>query len=297
MPGPKSRLLAAASIIWFASTVGLAAQEQSNEIVVVGRGAEQTERFVEQISIAPTSTDQIARWDTSICASVAGLPQRQGQFLADQLARRANELGLSPGAPGCTPNVAIFVSNDANATARRMFEQDRSLFAYRSDSALASLGEAALMSFLDTPRAVRWWHVSETITADGFALRGDASTGGIENAAAVRSSGSRLRSDVRQDFARAIIIVDASRVGDVQLSALADYIAMVTLAQINPSADASGYPSILNLFAADPAGGGATELTAWDRAYLEGLYGATRSAVNSQQQMREIARAMQAPAS
>jgi hypothetical protein len=56
---------------------------------------------------------------------------------------------------------------------------------------------------------------------------------------------------------------------------LADYIAMVSLAQINPDADTSGYASILNVFD-DPDG--STSLTSWDLAFLGGLYAAKRTA-------------------
>jgi hypothetical protein len=43
----------------------------------------------------------------------------------------------------------------------------------------------------------------------------------------------------------------------------------------------------LNLFR-----GGASEMTAWDLAYLEGLYGATRAARSSNQQEGQIERTM-----
>jgi hypothetical protein len=170
-----------------------------------------------------------------------------------------------------------------------MFEQDRSIFGSQQ-SAATTMGQAALDAFLASDQPVRWWHVSETVSADGILLNGDASSGGISNAPVARSLGSRLRSDIRQDLSRAIIIVDAHSVGGVQLSALADYIALVALAQLNPAADTGAYPSILNVFGSDRSGLNA--MTDWDLAYLRGLYAATRNAANVQQQQREIARRM-----
>jgi hypothetical protein len=161
------------------------------------------------------------------------------------------------------------------------------------DSNVHTLGQGALDDFLQTPRAVRWWHVAETMTADGIALSGDASTGGLGNVPTARSSGSRLSGDTREDLRQAIIIIDAGRVAGVQLATLADYVAMVTLAQINPRAAASENPSIMNAFNGDRAAQNApAELTAWDQAFLSGLYRAQRSPATAQQHRRDIARRM-----
>lgn len=280
----------ASALLCLAPLSGASAQTQSDAIVVTGRTPEHAQAFVEAVAAAPEAANQLARWDREVCTSVVGMPARQGQFLADHIARRALTLGLQPGAPGCHGNVAIFVTADSDAMARRLFEEDERLFAYRSETNLSTLGQAAFQQFLTSDRPVRWWHVAEAFSADGISLSGDASSGGISNAAVARSRGSRLSSDVRQDLARVIVIVDARRVGGVQLSALADYISMVALAQIDPWADTGAYPTILNLFASDAPAGAVSAMSDWDLAYLDGLYGATRHAVSAQQQEREIAR-------
>ncbi|MGH6951957.1 MAG: hypothetical protein ACREH4_13915, partial [Vitreimonas sp.] len=249
--------------------------------------------FVERVAAPPDAANQLARWDREVCTSVVGLPARQGQFLADRIAQRAFALGLQPGAPGCQGNVAVFVTADSDAMARRLFEEDPNLFAYRSENNVATLGQGAFEQFLNSDRPVRWWHVANAVSADGTTLAGDASAGGIANAAVARSRGSRLANDTRQDLARVIIIVDASRVGGAQLSALADYVSMVALAQVDPWADTASYPTILNLFSANaPGGATVSAMSDWDLAYLDGLYSATRHAVSAQQQEREIARRM-----
>ncbi|MGD9981985.1 MAG: hypothetical protein AB7T58_15455, partial [Hyphomonadaceae bacterium] len=66
-----------------------------------------------------------------------------------------------------------------------------------------------------------------------------------------------------------------------------DYIAMVTLAQVNPDADASGYPSSMNLFAS--RGSAANQLTDWDLAYLDALYATDRDSASLQMQQSDIA--------
>ncbi|WP_051651191.1 hypothetical protein [Brevundimonas bacteroides] len=78
-----------------------------------------------------------------------------------------------------------------------------------------------------------------------------------------------IAATTRQDMWAATIIVDFTRVGEVNYDQLADYIAFVALAQVDPEADTSGFPTVLNVFD-DPAS--APGLTDWDRAYLRGLY-------------------------
>jgi hypothetical protein len=84
---------------------------------------------------------------------------------------------------------------------------------------------------------------------------------------------SRLARYTRQDFSRVVVVVDSRRIGATPVGALGEYIAMVSLAQLNPNADTSRYPTILNLFS---GGQRQTALTDWDQAYLEHLYGASR---------------------
>ena len=64
----------------------------------------------------------------------------------------------------------------------------------------------------------------------------------------------------------------------------------IALAQLNPDADVSAFPTILNLYraGAQPAPAAMTE---WDRAFLHSLYRARRDAA-ARQQRSEIARRM-----
>ncbi|MGD9814290.1 MAG: hypothetical protein AB7Q23_00885 [Hyphomonadaceae bacterium] len=282
--------LALVGALWLTPAALHAQTSEDNTIVVTGRTAEATQRFVDQLAAAPSTAEQLARWDNTICTSVAGLPVRQGQFVADRIAQRAAALGLSPGAPGCRANISIIVTNDGNAAARNMHQREPNLFSVRYENNISTMGPEAFDDFLSNDRAVRWWHVAQTMGADGLNLDGDTSIGGLQNAPVSRSTGTRLGAATREDFSRAIIIIDSRRVGDVQLSALADYVAMVTLAQVNPRADTSSYPTILNLF---EGGGRLTEMTEWDLAFLQSLYESNRSAANVQQQRNEIARRMQ----
>lgn len=292
----RSSVAAALVAAALAGAPAALAQTPNNDIVVTALSREQAQSFVSHLSAAPPSVDQMGRWDEAICVGVAGLPARQGQFIADRVAQRAYQVGLQPGEPGCAPNISIVVAPDGSAAAQRMFEQDESLFAYRYETGVATLGQEAFTRFLNTDRPVRWWHVTRTMSADGEPIGSGGTTpamtqGGFDGAQTVRSNGSMLRQTTRQDFSRVVIIIDGRNAGSVQLSALADYVAMVALAQINPEADTSSFPTILNLFSAGD-GAAPAGLTAWDLAYLDALYKADRDAASVTQQQADMARRM-----
>ena len=79
----------------------------------------------------------------------------------------------------------------------------------------------------------------------------------------------------------------------MQLAALSDYVAFIALAQVNPHASTTDYPTIMNLFSGAQANtSGPTSLTLWDAAFLDALYKTERNAVNPAVQQREIARRM-----
>jgi hypothetical protein len=289
---PKTLALGAALFL-AAAFSSAAAQTPSDDIIVTAASREQSQAFVSQIAIAPATAEQLGRWDDAICVGVAGLPARQGQFVADRVAQRAFAVGLQPGASGCQANVSIVVAPDGNAMAQQMFDNEPSLFAYRYESGVSTLGQEALTEFINTQRPVRWWHVTRTVSADGEILSSENTSMGASGLSTevVRSNGTRLSEATRQDFARVIIIVDAASAGSVQLASLADYVATVTLAQINPRADTAAYPSIMNLFTSTGAGA-PTQLTQWDLAYLDALYSSDRDAASTIQQQSEIARRM-----
>ena len=98
-------------------------------------------------------------------------------------------------------------------------------------------------------------------------------------------SPSRLRQAVRQDFNRVIIVVDARQAAGHRLDALADYLAMVSLAQLQPTIETASYPSVLNLFSNDQS---ITGMTNFDIAYLDGLYHAPRNANSAREQEGRI---------
>lgn len=80
---------------------------------------------------------------------------------------------------------------------------------------------------------------------------------------------SRIHSGTRDDLQYVIIIVDTTQLNGTTWQQLADYLAVVSLAQIDPNTNPGGFDSILNLFANPGAYSG---LTDWDRSFVHALY-------------------------
>jgi hypothetical protein len=305
--GPRVRLAAAAALVFLHAAYG-AAQAQApasreDEIVVTGEPMRRMVwDFLSEVSVTPSREDQLPRWNGRVCPGVVGLPARQGQFIIDRIARRADAVGLRAGAPGCRADVLVLVTREPGELAQALAERERFLMAnYGVQEHVGTRGEEALEDFVVTARPVRWWHVTQSATEDGRVLGHVQYAGGAADIpgnhpdfeTTRRHNASRLHRNLRQDFRNVLIIVDAERARGTRLEALSDYLAMVALGQIDPAADTSPYPSILNLFAgAGPARAGPARMTDWDLAYLEGLYSARRNAANSQAQARDIRRRM-----
>jgi hypothetical protein len=263
-----------------------------NVIVVPGRRElrEVVRDFVGDIT-EPAKDGQLARFDRRICAGVIGAENRAAQALIDRLSARAMSLNLQVGEPGCRANVLIVLAADANRFTPSFVEQNGALFGVRDVN--STRGMTALEQFKSSPRAVRWWHVTQTVTDRGQVLGSSDASGGegsISGAQVARvTNAGRLRSGVRQDFNRVIIVIDARKAAMAPFPSLADYVAMVALAQIDPTADVSNTPTILGLFndieAGRPPLNGWTD---WDQSYLENLYDAPRYAKSGRLQESAI---------
>jgi hypothetical protein len=255
-------------------------------VVIQGTRAEDAVRnFVAEVGAAPRG-ENLARWDRKVCVGVINVTERYAQRLIDQVSAAALQVGLEPGEPGCRPNILILADSDGDALARRLVVD--SPHAFRPDKFSSNLGSESLRKFQTSDAPVRWWHVTQTVTAD----TGEAAT----NGATVQVRGaSRLRSNVRQDMANVMIILDTSRIGTVSFASLADYVAMVALAQVDAEADMQEFPSVLNLFANESDR--TARMTQWDLDYLVGLYTTRGDAANPNREARDIARGMLEPGS
>ncbi|MGV3580553.1 hypothetical protein [Brevundimonas sp.] len=267
------------------------------EVVVEGQPVEEQAReFISEIA-APSRGESLARWRGSICIGAAGFDAEGGRFVVDRVSEVAAEMGLTPEEPGCQPDVLILATSDGSRTAQETVSLERSRF--RPGGMGFSRTRADLAKFIDTHRPVRWWHT--TIPIDPRAERRvrrlptDSAEDAVlpdeilDNVPQVYVPATLIGPTTRQDMWAGTVIVDFSRVGEVDYNQLADYVAFVALAQVDPEADTSGFPTVLNVFD-DPAS--APGLTDWDRAYLRGLYDSREGVSGATAREAEIRREM-----
>jgi hypothetical protein len=258
------------------------------DITVEGRRLQDmTEDFVREVA-QPARGRGLARWKDGLCVGAANLQPETAQYIVDRVSTVAQDLGLRPGAPGCDPNVLIVATADGNAFTEQFVAMRPRLFSI--GAAGTDLGYTALDRFRTTERPVRWWNVSMPTDSDtgdrAVRLPGDGGGSIFTYAPTIQvRSVSRLSTQIIDVSKRTFVIVDVSKISQISVTQLADYIAMVSLAQINPDADTSGYATVLNVFD-DP--GRTPGLTDWDKAYLTGLYDAQRTRRNEGSARGEI---------
>lgn len=250
------------------------------DIVVEGRPLEDiTQTFVREVA-APARNRGMSRWRDGLCVGVANLQPEMAQYIADRVSTVARDVGLKPGEPGCVPHVLIVATVDASAFTRQFVQVRPRIF--RVGGSGMDRGAGAFEAFIDNDQPVRWWNVSVPVNDDTgrIAIRMPGRGYAVN---AVQAS--RLTTGIVDDTKRSFIIVDVDKTKDVSLEQLADYIAFIALAQVDPEADTSGYATILNVFD-DPAQ--TRNLTNWDRAYLQGLYDTIRRRKNFGAQRTEV---------
>lgn len=304
--------MAVAALIGLTAALALGLQEtqtsQLPDVVVQGAtDADPARSFVGRIA-APPRGRGLARWRGPVCAGTVNLRNDVAQPILDRLGQTAVALGLDVGEPGCSPNLVILFSEDGAATATRMVADDPRLF--RVGVSAFDRGAQALDRFQTSDAPVRWWALSmpvDPVTGQRQA-RAPGDVGGLSIPADLAESlgcprgcstmdsplgaapisrsttASRLTSTTVDALYKVIIIVDASRLGVVSTSALADYLGMVGFAQVADEADFSRFDTVLNLFT-----GGPTELSSWDLAFLRALYAAERRATSTDAQIGEVA--------
>jgi hypothetical protein len=244
-----------------------------HEVVVAGHApapARERERqlqaFVRRVP-ALNNGQALARWVKPVCPVVAGMTQEQAEYVLVRLVQVARAAGAPVVDDGrCAANVYIIASADPQALVKAI--------ARRSPNMFAKGEAAAFRSFEETPRPVRAWYNARL---DRLTTTGESPFEGLEglprNIPVIHhADDTRVRSNSPYALTSAIVVVDSGKVAGMNVGALADYLALASLTQLQPDADIGDAPSILGLFRAPPGSAAPQGLTAWDTAYLYALY-------------------------
>ncbi len=281
-----------------------AGQEGSRveDIVVQGRPLrEAAVAFVDAVAApAAGGASGAAAWRQTLCIGVGNLQREAADHIIERISATAEGLGVRMGRPGCEPRVFINFTVDANEATRALVASRRREF--RINMTGADRGNRALARFQNTEAPIRWWHVSIPVDIDTgiaanrrpgdqpFMPQGDLTSPNDfgDNRRIVTAS--MLRNDLRDDLAQIIIVVDVDKIGGASIDQLAAYLTMISLVQVDPEAEPRGYDTILNLF--DQPERAPATLTAWDIAFLDGVYGAEQAQLSSQARLGAVAAAM-----
>ncbi len=270
------------------------------QVVVSARRAQLRPRvleFVTQVS-ALDGDGGLARWQTPVCPLVSGLSKEDGEFVLERISEIARVAGAPLAGGHCPANLFVLVADDPKQLLKAMERQDRAV----------TFGDAsprAVDEFIATPRAARVWYDSVMETADrtspirGFPNSAEVTTPGgagqLDGDEGAGLAPDRITTDWERSsrvartmvwaFSYVYVVVDRKRLQGVTREQLADYVAMVGLAQIKPGARPDDAPTILKLFDGAPQSAPAG-MSEWDRAFLKSLYTVEQ---NVKVQQREIA--------
>ena len=294
-------------------TTETSSRKVPQEVTVTARRAKlelKVRTFVDEISTMQQGAggshwagEGLARWRAPVCPSVTGLPRQAGEFVLE----RFSDIGRSAGVPlageHCRPNLFVFLTGNPQRLLKAMARRNRAV-------TFGKASPLAIDDFIATDQAVKVWYDTDPATPDNATVaRGGPNPSvtdrvGTGAGALAQAPGdvapmtsdweraSHLTATLVWTFSYVYVIVDRTRMHAVTLGQLADYVGMLGLAELKPSARFGDAPTILKLFGAAPQEAPAG-MTDWDRAYLKSLYATEQSsnvqrALITQAMLREI---------
>ena len=242
----------------------------------------QANRFVTELLAPQRPQESLSKWTTPVCPLVAGLSREAGETLLRALTTTWQSAGVPLAGEHCDANLYVIATTDPGTFLKKWQGHDRRLFGHASPS--------KIHRFETDPRPVRVWRNVTTDSPGAAVSAADVPAAGIgqqfAGARATRSySASRLVYTEVRVFASTIAVMDLKKLEGVPYATLGAYLALVTAAEIDPHAPVHGASTILSLMS--PSGidrSAPTSLTAWDLAFLRGLY-ATDARVTTQRSM------------
>jgi hypothetical protein len=219
---------------------------------------------------ATTHLGKIARWEDSVCPGVIGLPAGFTKFMIDRIKTVATTAGVPVDAsPACKTNVQIIFTTKPQALLDGIRANEPVLLGYYDSPA-----QAEKMATVTHP--IQSWYTTATIDLRGkpqIDFRHANNNQTYDPMDAQNTTGSHLGDGLRSAFYHVTIIADPSKLGDHEIGALADNIAMLALSQPVSLDTCTALPSIVNLTTPGcHADAPLAAITSIDSGYLKALY-------------------------
>jgi hypothetical protein len=236
------------------------------------------DEFIYSYPTEVRTTEKIARWKTPICPVVQGLPARFASFIATRVKAIAHTAGAPVSEdPKCRHNVEILFTTAPQALGDWLRKDHWAYLGYFDNFHQAD--ELAKVN-----HDIQAWYTTATVGYHGLLRvdnpRQDFLTGayggvnGIEGGKVYYAPGAgRFNVGPASSLYNVIIVANPAKLGNYEMGALADYIAMLALSQPKSFDSCWEVPSITNLLTKDcQAERKTATLSDNDARFLYGLY-------------------------
>jgi len=278
-------LAATSAAAWAASAPDASTPGSAESITVTAtplphRSA--VDEFIYSYPTAVRTTDKIARWRRGICPTVYGLPAHFGDFITRRLKAIARNAGAPVNAdPKCRHNIEIVFTTKPQSVADDLRKNHYPFLGY-----FDNFGQADALARVT--HDIQAWYLTATVGRGGQlridnprqdflyaglnAMMGMDGIGGGAPTYYAPGAG-RFNIGPGSSLYNVIIVADPSKLGEYEMGALADYIAMLALSQPKSFDVCWEVPSITNLLSKDcQAERKTASLSDNDARFLYGLY-------------------------
>jgi hypothetical protein len=239
-------------------------------VTVVGSKTEEAKlpelvtRFVQGHS-APSRVDQLSRWPVAICPQTGGLSPPFNAYVS----ARVKLVATAVGAPvdrhpnrnfACRTNLLIIFTTKPQELMDNVRQHHSDMLGFHYAA------QAKRLATVDRP--FKAWYLTGTQAEGGF-VEEDKEFAQMPTGEA----GSRLTKRLASRLLGVLVVVDARQIVGHQIGAIADEVSMLALARATELKGCSDLPTILDFLSPDcPSASDPGGLTAYDVAYLKGLY-------------------------
>jgi TPR repeat protein len=234
---------------------------------------QQVDHFVTSEVVQPPG-ESLMRWNTPVCPFAVGLPRMFDEYIQAHISQIARAANAPVAGKHCRANLYVIATYQPDLLLKKL--RARAPWMYHTRN-----GPGDVEGFPDSQRPVRVLFnsnlqcringISGGIGAD-MVMKGVGGGGQVNTTTPYYCSGgeSRLSYSSVKSVSSALIVVDMTRMKKISTRQLADYVAMIGLADFRLDSHTGSVPTILRLFQDPqrPPDG----LSAWDRALLYSLY-------------------------
>lgn len=229
------------------------------------------DRWVTSLTARQSPRESLSRWSVPVCPLVAGLPRAAADVLLYHLTHRYRAIGAAMADEHCRePNLYVIATTDPVRFLHAWARKDARLY--------GGAPPRAIDRFVNDPRPIRVWR---NVTHDSPGAVGGAtdlpSAGIGQQFSGARATQSYIATRLAYTEVRVydseLVLVDLKALEGVTLATIADYVTLVTAAEVDPDVRVDGVGTVLSLVRRDGIDPSApTELTPWDLSFLTALY-------------------------